>query len=305
MQYEHPTPPITSDMHLRTLQQFLALAESLHFGRASHTMNISASALSRNIRQLEEQLGTALFERDNRSVSVTDDGKKFEEYARDAVARWNALKDDLTDSSGPLAGELSMYCSVTASHSILYDLLNKFRPLYPRVEIKLQTGSPEEALDRVLQNKEDIAIAAHPKHLPKALAYKAIRVSPLVFITPWAHADPNIPNALSCNNVNWAAVPMILASEGIARDRVDAWFKQRGVSPCVYARVAGNEAIVSMVSLGLGVGVVPQIVLDNSPLSSKVEVLPAAPELEPFDLGLFTLSKRLQNPLIEAIWRIA
>ena len=97
---------------------------------------------------------------------------------------------------------------------------------------------------------------------------------------------------------------MILAAAGIARRRVDAWFDALGITPQIYAQVAGNEAIVSMVSLGLGVGVVPKIVLDNSPHAARVRMLDVQPALEPYDLGLFTLQRHLRNPLVEAFWSL-
>lgn len=76
------------------------------------------------------------------------------------------------------------------------------------------------------------------------------------------------------------------------------------VNPRIYAQVAGNEAIVSMVSLGVGIGVVPKIVLDNSPLIDRVKVLDVKPELEPYNVGLFTLKKSLKNPLVNAFWSL-
>jgi LysR family positive regulator for ilvC len=88
----------------------------------------------------------------------------------------------------------------------------------------------------------------------------------------------------------------------VSRRRVDQWFREQGIQPNIYAQVAGNEAIVSMVSLGFGVGVVPLIVLENSPLAREVKVLNIKPELEPYDVGLFTLEKKLRNPLISAFW---
>ena len=95
---------------------------------------------------------------------------------------------------------------------------------------------------------------------------------------------------------------MIVPESGLARQRVDRWFRDLGVKPLIYAQVAGNEAIVSMVSLGFGVGVVPQIVLDNSPLASQVAVLRVSPALAPYEVGLFTLEKKLRSPLIAAFW---
>ncbi len=289
-------------MDTRTLHQFLCLAESLHYGRASHTANVSLSTLSRSISQLEEELGSRLFERDNRSVTLTPKGYIFEQYARDALIRFNALKLQLGEDTGPLRGELSLYCSVTASHSILFDLLERFRPCFPGVEIKLQTGDPEDAINRVNTGKEDITIAAHPKSLPRGVVYHPVRSSALLFIAPTTHSDPTIPTEQNPRSAKWADVPMIMSISGLARSRVDAWFKARKVSPKIYAQVAGNEAIVSMVGLGLGVGVVPEIVLDNSPLANKVRVLDINPPLMPLDLGLFTLKKSLSNPLVRAFW---
>jgi len=289
-------------MNPKIFHQFLALAESLHYGRASVAANVSLSTLSRSIRQLEIELGVDLFNRDSRSVSLTPKGQIFEQYARDAILRFNMLKHQLNDADGPLRGELSLYCSVTASHSILFDLLERFRPDFPQVEIKLQTGDPEDAITRILTGKDDITIAAHPKTLPRGVAYQPITSSPLVFIAPAKHTDPDIPAPYSEQQIRWSEVPMILSISGLARTRLDVWFRAKKVSPRIYAQVAGNEAIVSMVSLGLGVGVVPEIVLDNSPLSGKVRVMDVRPQLQAFDLGLFALEKSLNNPLVRAFW---
>lgn len=287
-------------MNPRTLKQFLTLAQTLHFGRASEACNISLSTLSRNIRQLEDELGVSLFERDNRSVALTSKGERFEAYAREALNNWTSIGRELTDSGGPLQGELSLYCSVTASHSILFDLLNRFRPHHPGIDIKLHTGDPEHAIPRVLAGDEDICIAAHPARLSSSLAFRPVIVSPLLFIVPLAQTDWSLPAGTSA--IDWARVPMILPEGGILRSRVDAWFKSLQVAPRIYAQVAGNEAIVSMVSLGLGIGVVPRIVLDNSPMATRIRVLDVQPQLEPYDVGLFTLRKNLHSPLIQAFW---
>ena len=288
-------------MHIRSLRQFIALSETLNFGRAAERSNISTSALSRSIQQLEGEVGVPLFVRDNRSVELTPEGTTFLRYARDAVLQWDQIRYELTDSSDELSGEISLYCSVTASHSILVDLLNRFRPEHPGVEIRLQTGDPDLAIDRVVALEEELAIAARPDALPANVLFEPIEVSPLVFIAPVGAADPSLSADVPDD---WGDVPMILPASGLARDRVDAWFAERRVEPKVYARVAGNEAIVSMVSLGLGIGVVPQIVLDNSPQTTRVRVLDVSPALAAYDLGLVTLKRHLNNPLVRAFWSL-
>ncbi|MEP3350336.1 MAG: HTH-type transcriptional activator IlvY [Marinomonas sp.] len=289
-------------MNIKILKHFLSLADNLHFGRASDECHISVSALSRNIRQLEDELGVMLFHRDNRTVTLTQEGQKFVEYARETSSQWNLIRHELTGNSDQLKGEISLYGSVTASYSFLYELLRRFRVAHPSIEIKLRTGDPEHAIAHILDGKEDITIAARPAILPRNLAFKPIAISPLLFIAPLEQQLPNVPTTAPVSLEEWANIPMILSESGVSRVHVDEWFHDQGITPKIYAQVTGNEAIVSMVSLGFGIGVVPKIVLDNSPLVDRIKVLDVLPKLEPYDIGLFTLKKNLKNPMVEAFW---
>lgn len=302
MQYSIPVYAIIIRMNTRVLQQFVHLADTLHFGRASETSHVSPSALSRSIQQLEAEVGVTLFERDNRTVALTHAGELFLEYARDSLTQWDVIRNALMAGADELHGRISMYCSVTASYSFLFDILSEFRRDHPRIEIKLHTGDPEHAIAHVLSGEEDISIGARPDPLPSGLAFKPIAVSPLVFIAARGHREAGRLARGEPDPERWARMPMILSESGLARRRVDAWFRALGVTPEIYAQVAGNEAIVSMVSLGFGVGVVPRIVLDNSPLAKKIRVLNVRPELQAYDVGLFTLQKKLKSPLIDAFW---
>ncbi|MGB1236939.1 MAG: HTH-type transcriptional activator IlvY [Pseudomonadales bacterium] len=294
-------------MDTKSLKLFINLAETLHFGRASELSHISVSALSRNIAQLEEQLGVKLFERDNRSVSLTNAGQDFIRYAREALNQWDAVRFNLQQKSLTLNGELSVYCSVTASYSFLYEILRKFRLHYPEIEIKLHTGDAEHALSKVLSGSEDIAMGAAPAQLASGLVFQPIATSPLLFIAP--RHDQQLIDKANCQHEEqlaelWQNIPMIVSEQGVAREHTDRWFKGLGVKPKIYAQVAGNEAIVSMVSLGFGVGIVPEIVLHNSPLRDAVSVVRPPRTLEPYKVGLFTLVKKLKNPLVRAFWEL-
>lgn len=289
-------------MDVRQLRQFVHLAEALHFGRASAASHVSPSALSRSIRQLEEELGAVLFDRDNRSVALTRQGETFLDWARDVLTGWDVVRHRLQEQSGALQGEVSLYCSVTASYSFLFELLGRLRRDHPRIEIKLHTGDPEHAIARVMAGSEDIAIGARPDALPPGLAFRPITRSRLVFVAPAGHPRLRELARRRPDAQAWAATPLILPESGLARQRADRWFRDLGIQPRIYAQVAGNEAIVSMVSLGFGVGVVPEIVLDNSPLAGEVAVLQVRPALAPYEVGLFTLEKKLRSPLVGAFW---
>ncbi len=285
-------------MDTRALTAFLTLADTLHFGRAADACNMSPSTLSRAIRQLESEAGATLFERDNRSVTLTREGEIFRRYARESVEHWASLQESLLAETRQLSGSLALYGSVTASYSFLFDLLATLRDLHPGIQITLQTGDPEQAIARVQSGDVQISIGSRPAALPPAVEFKTIASTPLVFIAARARTKKGEPVAA------WNQQPVILPERGVARDRTMQWFRQQGIAPRVSAQVAGNEAIVSMVSLGGGSGVVPRIVLDNSPLSKRVKIVPIMPELEPLEVGMFALRKSLKNRLVSALWSI-
>lgn len=299
---QHNVPVSETHMDSHSLRLFLSLADNLHFGKTSREQHVSPSALSRSIKQLEEELGATLFVRDNRSVRLTREGQQFREYASDVMNGWQAIRQTFMQDQQSLHGELSLYCSVTASYSFLYDILSSFRQDYPRIEMKLHTGDPAKAVERVQQGLEDLAIGARPNHLPAGVDFQSITRSELCFI------GPQSPQLLSDEQIrqptadSWKDVPMILSEEGLARTRTDRWLKSHNIKPRIYAQVSGNEAIVSMVSLGFGIGVVPQIVLDNSPLTARIRIYDIQPPLAAYDIGLFALEKRLKDPLIAAFW---
>ncbi len=280
---------------------FIRLAETGSFHRTAQSMHVSPSKLSRVIQALEADIGTTLFARNNRHVALTADGEAFLAFAREESKRWDTFRDRLQSRREHLSGTVSIYCSVTASYSFLYDILAAFRERYPLIQVKLHTGDPADAIERVHSGHEDIAVAAKPSQLPRSLTFKQFDRSPLKFFT--AKGDTQFtPQYQNEGKRAWSQIPMILSERGLARQRLNQWFVDQGITPNIYAEVSGNEAIVSMVSLGCGIGLVPQIVVDNSPLAERVEPFCAQAELDTYEVGACVQSRRLQSPLVKALW---
>lgn len=291
-------------MDTQSLQLFVVLAEELHFGRAAARRHLSPSAATRVIQRLEAEVGTPLLERDNRSVRLTRSGQVFLDYARDALQRWQGLLTGFADRRSAPVGALRLYCSVTATYSVLASILPEVRVRYPGIEIHVNTGDQALAVLRVLEGQEDLAIAAHPGQLSDKLDFQALACSPLVCIAPVI--DCQIRELLDASgSVDWSAMPMIIAESGLARSRLEQWFRQRHIDPLVYAYVSGHEAIVSLVALGFGLGVVPQLVLENSPLRDQVGIRDDGPQLQPFDIGLVARRQRLLDPVVRVVWELA
>ncbi len=288
-------------MDLYELKFFLSVAETQHFGRASRQCHISPSALSRAIQRLEDEVGEELFLRDRRGVSLTEAGRSFREYARSALDGWEEFKSGLAGAE--LKGEIRLFCSVTACYTVLPALLSRFREEYPGVHLKLQTGVAADAVRTVSDGDADLAVIARPDSLAAGLRFHELTRTPLVFVAPqgeWAYAD-----ALAQKPVPWPEIPMILPDRGLMRTRVLRWFREQHITPRVYAEVAGNEAILALVSLRCGVGIVPRLVIDQSPVASSVRALEVEPPLEAYSVGICARNGNLKSPAVGALWELA
>lgn len=294
-------------MEIRALSVFLSVAETLNFSRSSELLHMSVSAVSRTIQRLESELGQPLLERDNRSVRLTSAGRDFRDYARNAVAQWQQLRRRL-GSEEELAGEVSLYCSVTATYSVLAPILEAFRTAHPAVEIKMHTGDQADGIARILDGRDDVAVSGRPSQLPQRLEFLPLLESPMRFCAPAADCavrDLVMDREHGDSDIDWDRVPFIVPERGITKEMLDIWLRERGIRPRIYAQVAGHEAIVAMVSLGLGVGIAPQLVIDASGMASRVSLVHMHDGLPPLTVGLCSQKQRLASPLVKSFWDVA
>jgi LysR family positive regulator for ilvC len=281
----------------RSLELFSHLARTLHFGKTSRECAVSPSALSRTIQRIEAELGEKLFARDRRSVELTPAGTAFEGYASDTLARYEALKRRI-DDGGRLSGTLAIFASVTACQSFLPSVLATFRRSYPEIHIRLETGYAADAFGMLARGAVDVSVAALPPRAPPGLVTRVLLVTPIVLVAPAIECETS--RLLQERAIPWERVPIVLPATGLLRANAERFFRKRGVRPLVYGEVPGNEAILSLVSLGCGVGVVPRIVMEQSPLRAAVRPLDA--ELGELRVGVCTERRKLKTAVVKAFW---
>jgi LysR family positive regulator for ilvC len=285
------------------LHMFLELSRSLHFLRASRACHVSPSTLSRAVQRLEQETGSVLLERDRRSVRLTPEGGRFAEHARETLDRWQRLQRDFRGQRDRLSGSITIFASVTACQSFLPELLGAFRGRHPDVRIQLETGYAADALEQLSDGRVDVCVAAIPPQLPRGLVSRVLLFTPLVFAAPRVACE--VERLCLQRPLPWANLPVVLPASGHARESADRWLRRRRIVPRVYGEVPGSEAILALVSLGCGVGIVPRLVLDESPLRSKLSVLDTddgGPALGEFRVGVCTQRKKLTSPPIRALW---
>lgn len=295
-------------MDTRSLSVFLSVCGTLNFSRTAELQHMSISAVSRCVQRLEASVGQSLLERDRRSMRLTAAGVTLKTYAEQAVGDWDRVRRQLAEDRD-LAGEVSLFCSVTASFSVLSPVLESFRSAHPGVDIMLHTGDQADGVGRVLEGRDDVAVTGRPDTLAARLDFLTLTESAMCLCIP--AADCTTRRALDleprrAGGVAWSEVPFIVPERGVTRDMIDAWFYRVGVAqPRLYAQVAGHEAIVAMVALGLGVGFAPEVVVRNSGFEHGVELLPLDEPLPNLRIGLCAQQRRLKSALVQSLWQVA
>ncbi len=287
-------------MNIRDLELFKQLSSTLHFGRTALECNITPSGLTRAIQRLEMEIGETLFFRNNRSVELTPAGVLFKEYSEETLGRFNNFKSILK-SDTVLRGELTLYCSVTAILSILPRIFKRFRNTYPEVMTHVQTGDAAKALIKLQTSEVDVSIAALPDQRPAGMEFIELLETPLLFIAPRYFQDVLVKKG---KEIDWERTPVIFPSTGLSRARAEKWFAEKSIQPYIYSQVAGNEAIIAMVSMGSGIGIVPRLVLEKSNLQGEVEVLNIQPKLKPFVVAACTTTQNRNSAIVQSFWNI-
>ena len=287
-------------MNFYELEAFLALAKTLHFGKTASKLNMSPSALTRLISRLEEELGVSLFDRNNRQIYLTNQGKIFEKFAQESLSKRADLKVSLSGNGERIEGVLPLYASVTACYTVLPDFIKRLTEKYPGIQLSVETGDPAAAISAVKENRALLAIGAIPETGLASMETVSVVKTPLVYAAskngPYTKLEGSPQDILS-------SVPLVLPKAGLARSRFDKWIKSRNVKPIIAAETEGNEAILAIAQLGLGIGLVPQIVLENGPYKGEFIIHTAGNILGYYDVGFIrkatisgtTSSRRIQE----------
>jgi DNA-binding transcriptional LysR family regulator len=243
-------------MELRHLRYFVAVAEELHFGRAADRLNTSQPPLSRQIQELEEEIGFALFVRAHHKVALTAAGKLYLSDVRRVLQRLETAKQEAADVADGRAGHLRVGLGVYLPNGYLSRVLAAFQRSAPRVGIDVLQSPAPGVLPALRQKSIDIALLAAPIDRG-GLVVKKLWRDPLVIALPERHRHVMAPLTDLAQLAQENFVMCRRTAESPCRELIEAICREAGFSPRVQQAVDHKQTALDLVAEGLGVTIVP------------------------------------------------
>ena len=245
-------------VEFRQLSYFIAVAETGSISAASRRVHVAQPALTRQVRLLEEDLGTRLLERHARGVSLTVAGQALFEEAVQLLDRRTQIRTRLTSLGQGLIGKVSL--GVTVTHlwvPEVANLLRRYRDRYPRVAFEVFPLLSGPQLERLREGSLDAGILYLDSADQPGLETRLLQHDHLMLAvpeaSPWASAPPSCLSVLKEADFVWG----FRSVSPVYYDRVMAHFERLDFEPRVVQYGADNITILSMVAAGLGIAIVP------------------------------------------------
>lgn len=250
-------------MDIRQLRHALAVADTLHFGRAAERLGMTQPPLSQSILALERELGASLFLRSRRSVALTPFGRQWLDEVRPAVAAIDGLADAARRLLAGQAGRLSLSFVSTADYSVLPTIVQRYAAAFPDVRISLQEATSDVQIDALLEGQADAGIIIPSlSALPARLSYRPLLHEPLIAAVPEAWVEQgrlSIEQGRILGH-GWMDEPLLLFPARVSPDfheLVMGFYRAQGCEPAIQQEAIQMQTIVSLVSAGMGMALVP------------------------------------------------
>lgn len=256
-------------MDTAVLQAFIAVARHESFSQAAETLHLTQPAVTKRIQILEDQLGTSLFDRVGRRVTLTEAGRALLPRARQWLHDLDDMRRLVSDFSAPATGQLTGTLTVGTSHHIglhrLPPALRAFSTAHPQVRLDIRFIDSEQAYEAVLSGELELGIVTLPPEPDDRLIAKVIWPDPLAFVVAAGHplAGKAAMLAGEIAAADLAPYPAILPSSStFTRQIAEQMFQREGLKLNVNLVTNYLETIKMMVSIGLGWGVLPASMCD-------------------------------------------
>ncbi len=243
-------------MELRHIRYFMAVAEEMNFTKAAEKLCIAQPPLSRQIRDLEDELGAKLFERSPHSISLTEEGLLFRQYAMRILELESRSKDDISGMSKGVRGRIYIATVEGYGPHLLAGWISGFHALFPQVQYDFWTGTTDEIINRLHKGLCDLAVVMEPFGDPALGSVK-------VYTEPWAAIIPKADPLASKPGEKIAPCDLedrelIIPSRASRSEEFRKWMPDPDKPLNVVCRVAHLVNVRELARAGVGIAIFPR-----------------------------------------------
>ncbi|GAA5153408.1 LysR substrate-binding domain-containing protein [Microbacterium pseudoresistens] len=272
-------------MNLDQLRGFVAIARTGHFTRAAEQLHLAQPSLSRQISTLEQELGAEVFHRARGNIALTAAGEALLPRARRMLAEADAVREDMSELRGLRSGRVRLGAPPTLCLSIVAEAVTDFHAAHPGVELQLVEGGSRLLLDQLAVGAIDFALITASDEAPApgvSLTRTPLLAEELVVVaSAHGHLLPHREGAppAEIDLETLSTLPLVAFAESYSlRATADAAFRAAGLTPSPIIEGAEMDTVLRFVERGLGVALVPAMVLHDRPGLRSARLI--APRLE-------------------------
>ncbi|WP_433797465.1 LysR family transcriptional regulator [Actinoplanes sp. CA-252034] len=261
-------------VQLQQLRYFVAVAETRHFTQAADELGVSQPTLSKQIHTLEMSLGAPLFERIRGGVTLTVAGETLLPLAQRMIADADAARDAVADIVGLRRGEIRLGATPSLCSSLVPAVLRAYRANHPGIRLHVTEGSSQDMIADLLAHTLDLALIVQPEHgVDPALETAELLRESLVVASVATGPPPTVARQLDL--IELRHTPMVMFRDGYdIRDVTLQACERAGFTPRFAVEGGEMDAVLAFVEAGLGVALVPSMVLANRPLLRATPLAP-------------------------------
>ena len=269
-------------MNTRQLEYFLAVATELSFTRAAEKLYVSQTAVTKQIRNIEEQLGVKLFERTKKKVVLTPAGRVFQREATNLLEHWKTTEERVKMAFNGAIGSLKIGFSTGSGRTKIGQYMSNFVAHYPSIGVTFKNEPPSELLHMLREGKIDLAfVPLFDEKKYAGVEYYILDIASLVVVMPKNHAlsyheyvtraDMENENLILACSENGALGEEFFIIEP---------FKKAGLQPNIVARDENVETVLFMVSANIGIAILPEYLAVRSTVGTQRDLaeIPFDPE---------------------------
>jgi len=261
----------------RRLQVFHAVAKHLSFTKAAEALFMTQPAVTFQIRQLEEQFNTRLFDRANGRIALTPAGTLALDYAERILGLSSELDTRLKELSGHVAGPLLIGASTTIAEFLLPQVLGEFKSRFPAVVPRLFVANSEAVQNRIIERSLDLGFIEGDSHLP-SLATDVCCDDELQVVCAPTHPLAKLASVSPKLLTGHAYISREPGSG--TREVVDHYLEKAGVSLQAVMEVGSPEALKGLVATGVGFAIMSRATLVIEMRLGRVVQIPLMPRLD-------------------------